>query len=334
MHIKRYIMVPLLTCLSATVCAQYIPAFRTDTVEVKDPGKEYWSKGNTFKHMEVSVSLGTTGIGIDVAAPVCDFIQVRLGYDYMLPFKRKFSMSLAGGGEPARQYDELGNRKVTPFNEIAEYIYQNSGYDMDDHIQMEGKMTMNNLKLLVDVYPLSYNKHFHVTAGVYWGPKEFARADKGSGADVILSYMANYNSQYESAAADDPIKKYGRLDLYPGDYDHDYVTAGVMHQKGKPYLLQPSENGDVRIQAKSWAVKPYLGIGYTGRLIKTRDDWKVSAQLGALIWGGTPLQVTNDGTDLSTKVTNINGSMGTTVDLVKALVVYPVLNVRIAKTLF
>ena len=127
---KKGILCILMACMAALADAQYIPAFRTDTMETKDPGKKYWDEGNTFKHLEVSVSLGTTGIGIDVATPICDFIQVRLGYDYMLPFKRKFEMPLAGGGQAARQYDEKGNRKVTPFTEIAEYMYQQSGYEM------------------------------------------------------------------------------------------------------------------------------------------------------------------------------------------------------------
>ena len=331
---KRGILCILMACTAALAEAQYIPAFRKDTVEVKDPGKEYWSKGNTFKHLEVSVTLGTTGLGIDLAAPICDFLQVRLGYDYMLPFKRKFEMPLAGGGEAARQYDEAGNRKVTKFNEIADYIYQNSGYDMDDYLQMDAKLTMNNLKLLFDIYPLDFNKHLHVTAGVYFGPQQFAKAEKGAGADVTLSYMASYNNAYEQAAADDPIKKYGRLDLYPGDYDHDFVRKGVMYKKGSPYLTQPADDGSVRIQAKSWSVKPYLGIGYTGRLIKSRDDWKVSAALGVMIWGGTPLQQTHDGTDLSTEVCNIKGTMGHSIALVEALKIYPVLSVRFAKTLF
>lgn len=331
---KKGILCILMACTAALAEAQYIPAFRKDTVEVKDPGKEYWSKGNTFKHLEVSVTLGTTGLGIDVAAPVCDFLQVRLGYDYMLPFKRKFEMPLAGGGEGARVYDETGNRKVTKFNEIQNYIYEQSGYELDESIPMDGKITMNNLKLLFDVYPLAYNKHLHVTAGVYWGPSQFAKAEKGSGADVTLSYMASYNSLYESAAADDPIKQYGRLDLYPGDYDHDFVTKGVMHKKGDPYLTQPTEDGSVTIRAKSWSVKPYLGIGYTGRLIKSRDDWKVSAALGVMIWGGTPVQETHDGTDLSAKVCNIKGTLGHRIALVEALKVYPVLSVRFAKTLF
>jgi hypothetical protein len=320
--------------MAALADAQYIPAFRTDTMEMKDPGKKYWDEGNTFKHLEVSVSLGTTGIGIDVATPICDFIQVRLGYDHMLPFKRKFEMPLAGGGQAARQYDEKGNRKVTPFNEIAEYMYQQTGYEMEDHIQLDGKLTMNNLKLLFDIYPLAYNKHLHVTAGIYWGPQQFAKAEKGSGADVMLSYMASYNKMYDEAAADDPIRKYGRLDLYPGDYSHDFVVKGVMYKKGTPFLLQPDEDGTVRITAKSWSVKPYLGVGYTGRLIKSRDDWKVSAALGVLFWGGTPLQQTQDGTDLSEDICNVKGTLGHSVALVEALKIYPVLSVRIAKTLF
>jgi hypothetical protein len=252
----------------------------------------------------------------------------------MLPFKRRFEMPLAGGGQAARQYDEKGNRKVTPFDNIAEYMYQQTGYEMEDHIQMDGKLTMNNLKLLFDIYPLAYNKHLHVTAGIYWGPQQFAIAEKGSGADVMLSYMASYNKLYDEAAADDPIKKYGRLDLYPGDYSHDFVVKGVMHKKGAPFLLQPDEDGTVRIKAKSWSVKPYLGVGYTGRLIKSRDDWKVSAALGVLFWGGTPLQETHDGTDLSEDICNVKGTLGHSVALVEALKLYPVLSVRIAKTLF
>lgn len=331
---KKGLLCFLMACTVGLAEAQYIPAFRTDTVEVKDPGKEYWSKGNTFKHMEVSVSLGTTGVGIDIAAPICEYFQVRLGYDYMLPFKKSFNMPLAGDGQAARQYDDLGNRKVAPFDKIANYIYEKSGYDIDDHIQMDSKLTMGNLKLLFDVYPMKYNKHWHVTTGIYWGSSQFAKAVKGSGADETLSYMKNYNSQYEAASDDDEIKGYGRLDLYPGDYDHDFVTNGTKHKKGEAYLLQPTEDGDVTIKAKSWSVKPYLGVGYTGRLVKNRDDWKVSADLGILIWGGTPLQETNDGTDLSKKVTNIKGSMGSTVDFIKFLKVYPVLSVRFTKTLF
>ena len=45
-------------------------------------------------------------------------------------------------------------------------------------------------------------------------------------------------------------------------------------------------------------------------------------------------QQTQDGTDLSRLVCNIKGSLGHRIALIEALKVYPVLNVRIAKTLF
>ena len=332
--IRKGIICLLLVSMTGLAKAQYIPAFRPDSIVKKDGGKEYWDSGNLFKHLEVSLSLGTTGIGIDLAAPICEYFQVRLGFDYMLPFERNSKLMMAANGEAAHQYDENGNRKITNFNKIADYIYEESGYDMDDYINMKGKITMKNLKLLFDIYPLEYNKHLHATLGVYWGPAEFYRMDKGEGANVTLSYMNSYNSEYEAASSDDKIKSYGKIDLYPGDYDHDFVSGGTIHKKGDPYLMQPADDGSVTIHSKSWSVKPYIGLGYTGRLIKKRDDWKISAQLGALIWGGTPLQQTQDGTDLSRLVCNIKGSLGHRIALIEALKVYPVLNVRIAKTLF
>jgi hypothetical protein len=53
-----------------------------------------------------------------------------------------------------------------------------------------------------------------------------------------------------------------------------------------------------------------------------------------MFWGGTPRIYTHDGTDLSKDVENIEGKVGTYVDLLKAFKVFPVLNVRITKTIF
>ena len=40
-----------------------------------------------FDHMSVGLNLGTTGVGIDLAAPVTDYLQVRAGYNYFPIFK-------------------------------------------------------------------------------------------------------------------------------------------------------------------------------------------------------------------------------------------------------
>ena len=319
---RKFIFVCLISSLAIAVKAQYIPAFHEHAIIKKDPGTEYWSKGNTLKHLEVSLTAGTSGVGLDVAVPLCRFIQVRLGYDYMPQFKKSFSMNLAGNGQAARQYNAQGNRIRTPFDNIQQYLLEQTGMEIDDHIMMTGKMNMHNAKLLVDIYPFKYNMHWHFTAGVYWGPGEFAQTENTADSEQTIVLMEEYNQTWEAADASDVIKGYGRLTLYPGD------------SGGKPYLAEPAADGSVKISVTSNAVKPYLGFGYTGRLVKTRDDWKVSAELGAMIWGGTPTQRLHDGTNLSKDITNIPGTFGNYVGIIKALKVYPVLSVRFAKTIF
>ena len=320
-RVKRIFICCLMACFAGLTKAQYIPAFRTDTVIWKDPGTDYWKRGNSLKHLEVSLTLGTSGVGLDVALPVSQFMQVRLGYDYMPPFKKLLRMNLAGGGEAARQYDGQGNRVRTKFDKIQQYLYEETGMEIDDHILLTGQLNMHNLKALVDIYPFKYNKHWHFTAGVYYGPAQLAKADDATESQTTLSLMELYNQDYEKASSSDAIKSYGRLTLYPGD------------KNGKPCLVDPTDDGSVKISVKTSEIKPYIGVGYTGRLISSRDDWKVSAELGVWIWDGAPKQRMHDGTDLS-DLSNIYGTLGSCVSVFKALKVYPVLSVRFAKTIF
>jgi hypothetical protein len=318
---RKYIIACLILCSAITAEAQYIPAFQKDAIIRKDPGMSYWTKGNSFKHLELSLTLGTSGVGLDVAVPVSQIVQVRIGYDYMPQFKKQLRMNLAGGGEAARQYNGQGNRIKTKFDKIQQYLYEETGMEIDDHILLTGQLSMHNLKALVDVYPFKYNKHWHFTAGVYYGPAQVAKAEVADESVTTLSLMESYNREYEEASSSDAIKSYGRLSLYPGDKNR------------KPCLVDPADDGSVNISVKTNAVKPYLGVGYTGRLISSRDDWKVSAELGVWIWGGAPKQRMHDGTSLP-DLSNIPGALGDYVKVINYLKVYPVLNVRFAKTIF
>ena len=318
---RKYIIACLILCSAITAEAQYIPAFQKDAIIRKDPGMSYWTKGNSFKHLELSLTLGTSGVGLDVAVPVSQIVQVRIGYDYMPQFKKQLRMNLAGGGGAAWQYNGQGNRIKTKFDKIQQYLYEETGMEIDDHILLTGQLSMHNLKALVDVYPFKYNKHWHFTAGVYYGPAQVAKAEVADESVTTLSLMESYNREYEEASSSDAIKSYGRLSLYPGDKNR------------KPCLVDPADDGSVNISVKTNAVKPYLGVGYTGRLISSRDDWKVSAELGVWIWGGAPKQRMHDGTSLP-DLSNIPGALGDYVKVINYLKVYPVLNVRFAKTIF
>ncbi len=66
---------------------KYIPIF------------QYWKEHDIFQHLDVSVTLGTTGIGIDVASPVTEWAQLRLGYEFMPRFTKRMSFEMTINGQ-------------------------------------------------------------------------------------------------------------------------------------------------------------------------------------------------------------------------------------------
>ena len=350
--------------------SKYIPVF------------QYWKEHNIFQHLDVSLTLGTPGIGIDVASPIGNYVQVRAGYEFMPRFTKRMSFEMTINGQPAKSYDEDGNRQETKFDKLKEFMYSFTGYDIEDHVDMIGKPTMNNFKFMVDVFPFKNNKHWHFTAGFYWGSSKFAEAENSTEAMVSLVSAGIYNKMYESAKNGDPLisfdpyqfptlsgvsiqmpdqvrKKfldYGEMGFVVGYLTHDITDAEgnvlmsktMVDTKGntiqRPYIVAPDEDGMVRVTASSKSFKPYLGFGYGGNLVKKRDDWKISFDCGAMLWGGTPELVVYHGLklpdgsyrdiSLTEDVENIGGKVGSYVKLFKSLKVYPVLSLRITKRLF
>lgn len=369
---KRSMILLALTSVGFTAMAQtdnqqQLPVLNeTESTSKYIPVTQYWKEHNIFQHLNVSVSAGTTGIGVDVASPIGDYLQLRAGFDYMPRFTKKMQFDVMLGDQPARQYDANGNRIETQFDRLAEMLYDYTGYEIDDYIDMEGTPTMNNFKFLVDVFPFKNNKHWHFTAGFYWGPSQFAEAVNTTEAMTSLLSLGMYNQMYEKTnhpdkygnvvlieipdpndptepyvyyMTDDMVKtiqSYGRMGFSMGEYSHDiYNKKGeLIHKEGEKYVMEPDDRGMVRVKAKSNAFKPYLGFGYGGRLMKNRDDWKVSFDAGVWFWGGTADLYTHDGTNLTKDVRNIGGQVGDYVDLFKAFKVYPCLSVRFTKTIF
>jgi len=326
---------------------KYIPVF------------QYWKEHDIFQHLDVSLTLGTSGVGIDVASPIGKYVQVRAGYEFMPHFTKIMKFDLTINGQPVRRYDENGNRIETPFDKLKDFMYDFTGLEIEDHADMIGKPTINNAKFLVDVFPFKRNKHWHITAGLYWGPTKFAEAVNTTETMVSLVSCAIYNKMYEKAVNNQPLidfskftdlknvsitldprviekfKSFGRLGFAVGYYAHDMTDSkGVEHKAGERYILEPDNKSMVRVEAKSNSLKPYIGFGYGGSLLKGRDDWRVSFDCGAMFWGGTPDLIVHDGMNLTKDVENISGQVGTYVDLFKAFKVYPVLSFRLTKRIF
>lgn len=315
-----------------------------------------------FDHLDLSVNLGTTGIGFDLATPIGNYVQLRAGYEFMPHFHVGVDFPIEVGGEPAEKYDESGKRVESRFDRLAANLKEITGFTVDNHVEMIGNPSMNNFKLLVDVFPFKNNKHWHFTAGFYLGSSQIAKADNSVDAMTSLLAVEMYNYMYERVEnfweTGEPIMeikiggvdyvipelrpsqvqtilKYGRMGFQLGKYKEDmYSESGLLiHKKGDPYVMEPGEDHQVHVYAKTHSFKPYLGFGYGGRLVKGRDDWKVSFDAGLLFWGRTDLY-THDGTNLTKDVEGITGKVGDYVDLFKKWNVYPAVSVRFTKTLF
>lgn len=309
---------------------------------------------NMFNHLDLGVTLGTTGIGLDAAMPVGDYVKLRTGFEVMPRFNYNMNFGVESFDGTGTSIDQ------STFNRMAEVLYGLTGFKVDQNVTMKGKPTMWNFKFMVDVYPFKNNKHWHFTAGFHWGPSKIAEAVNAQEDSPSLFAVGMYNHIYDVAYADwvldiptplietettgavylDPsmektILSMGRMGIPIGKYSHDMTDAqGNVHKQGETYYMQPNENSMVTVDARTNSFKPYLGVGYEGRLIKGNDNYKIGFDAGLMFWGGTPSIITHDGMDLANDVEDINGKVGDYVKLIKGVKVFPVLNLRITRTIF
>jgi hypothetical protein len=322
---------------TGTASAQYIET-KTD-----DP----------FQHLNVGVTMGTTGLGVELSSPLTRTIHVRTGFEYMPRWEKTLTFDL-------QTFSTEGVQLESTFDRMADLLESFTGYRASPNVDMIAKPTMWNFKLLFDIYPFR-NKHWHVTAGFHWGPSKIGEAINS--IDVAPSLVAAnmYNHLYHLAYEDkyndnlipmfvfqdgtevylepymrDAVLSTGHLAIHLGDYTHDVTDeeGNVVHKKGDAYLMTPDENSTVSAKCYTNSFKPYLGFGYDGRLAKKDPTWHIGFDAGLMFWGGTPNVVTHDGTSLTHDVSGIDNRVGDYVKLIKGVKVFPVVNLRITKQIF
>ena len=114
-----------------------------------------------FNHMSVGVSIGTDGIGFDLAAPISDYAAVRGGFSFMPTIKVDKTIHLKRDVETYRQ-----------------------------DIDIQAKSKIFDGKLLLDFYPFKTSS-FHLTAGAFFGGEEFANIVNKT---PILNNPADYGT--------------------------------------------------------------------------------------------------------------------------------------------
>lgn len=316
-----------------------------DTISEKPSGLfqkiRYWSLTNHVADgLDAGISVGSTGIGLEVKTPVTQWVNLRAGVVWMPPFKvpMHFNLNTFSDGRPTNN-----------FNNIASKLYEMTGIEMDETVDMTGRGEMINFKLLVDVFPVPSNRHWHITAGFYAGTSMVGKAYNTRKEKPTLVGLNIYNRAYEyftnlnsifdvplgGGAYMDPetvlkiqerLRRYGRMGVHIGDF-----------KDGKPYIMEPAPDGTVSARAFVNHFKPYLGAGYATDLDKN-GKWHFGVDIGVLFWGGKPNIINHDyvtGKDINftTELVNIRGKVGDYMKVIKSFPVFPVVEFSFTYTI-
>lgn len=142
-----------------------------------------------FKHLDLGVELGTTGIGLQLSTPLTSFARLRTGFTYMPGIEVPMNFGIQVGDNP--------EKSKSKFDKLSRLIYDNFGMTVKDNVEMLGKASnFWNWNVIVDFYPLKNNKHWHISGGFYLGPSRIAKAYNSTEDMQSLLAVNIYNSMY------------------------------------------------------------------------------------------------------------------------------------------
>lgn len=242
-----------------------------------------------FDHMDLGFSVGTTGLGMDVAMPVGNMLRVRTGFTYMPHFRidSRFGVETGDGSKLSSQ----------TIGKITDTMSKLTHMSIDDHVQMTMEPTFSQFKLLVDIMPFKHNKHWNLTLGFYAGPAKVGRTYNKTEDAATLLGVTMYNYFYINSCKQDPMfgenVSFGSMTLPAGQLPPEYLEKGMMgmplgyFKDGDKAMLVPDENGMVKARMQVNSFRPYVGLGYSTPL-SSDNKWKLSVDAGVLFWGGKP----------------------------------------------
>ena len=201
-----------------------------------------------FNHLGAGLSVGTTGIAIDLSTCITPYVGLRAGVDIMPGFKYSSDIKVRGGSNVQAQYDAV--RILNP---------SLPALTVPDKVDIEGKLKNTTGHFLVDLYP-GKDIDWHLTVGAYFGGSEVI--DVYTSNDSQLLGVAQYNNSPERAAL-----------------GYDKIGA----QLGK-YFLEPDNNGHVDADIKMAGFRPYVGLGW-GRAVPKHHTLGFQVDLGVQFWG-------------------------------------------------
>lgn len=296
------------------------------------------SDRNLFNHMQLGIGLGTEGAGLDMAMPIGSYVQFRLGMSYMpgISLSKHIDISSQMGGD---------NEGESRFEKVSAVLQDLTNVNVDEKMEMRATTKLWNGKVLVDILPFK-KKNWFFSAGVYMGPRNIIHVENAPEDMAMLIAMSTFNNIYERVKNEDPVINYeGMAPELPDELNQRILNVGRMalpigtfrettdsHQAGEEYRMVPDENGMIRMDVKSWMLRPYLGFGYRTPISRDRRSF-FSFDAGILCWGRLQV-ITHDGTDLIKDVDVQNELLKKYTNLAAHMSVYPAINIRLTRQIF
>ena len=192
MQMKRHILALCLAAVSATAMAQ-------QDAKILRNG---W-----FNHLDVAATVGTSGIGFDLATPMTDWARLRLGgvFRPWVRYDASFTMEVSEGLSSAEQSSR--------FDEMATKMQSLIGRKPTRTVDMEGDMRMNNFKFLVDIFPFKNNRHWHVTVGFYYGNSTLIHAINTAESSANIQAANAFNSMYRKALGKESLVNFSQVGI-------------------------------------------------------------------------------------------------------------------------
>lgn len=294
------------------------------------------------RNLSASISAGSTGIGIGIGTRMNELFGIRGGYDFVPHFTKDLSFTMTTGTD---YNDEKA--QIEKFNSMTGKLKELTGIGFDRRIDMKAEPSFHNFNIVADFHPIEKNRNWRVSAGIYWSfSKTIGRAENANYDSPALVSVNMYNSLYERALYSyeydeiwlriEDMNLYASEKVYKKFYDWGKMGmfVGDSVNGGGSYIMTPDENCTVSARMTTNKIKPYLGIGYEGPLIKGNDMYSLSFDLGMLFWGGSPDVITHEGVDIAHDLTDLNGQIRNYIRTSNKLKVYPLIKVSISRRIF
>jgi len=183
-----------------------------------------------FNHLDLAVTGGSTGIGFDLASPISDRFQIRMGATFLPKFEQNMQFDIEiGEYDPSLTAEQNASLSTARFNKLSKTLSNVAGETINKEVNIIGEPIFNNFKFLIDFYPFKNNRHWHMTAGFYWGNSIVAKAYNTTHDMTEMMAVTMYNTIRKSALAEEPLIEYNGLPVYlPYGFTSDIIEYGDM----------------------------------------------------------------------------------------------------------